>query len=83
MRLVFSSGVRPVVAGTVVGTGVAFLFSLAVVNVMREAPLPLSSTGLVPYVAVAACLITAALLAMVGHARRAARIHPLTALREQ
>jgi predicted permease len=83
MQLVFALGIRPVVAGIIAGTACAFIFSMAVVNILREAPLPLSSTSPAPYLAVAGSLIMAALLAMIGHARRAASVQPLIALREE
>jgi ABC-type antimicrobial peptide transport system permease subunit len=83
MRVVFATGARPVIAGVIVGTAVAFGFSSGVVRVFREAPIPLSSTSPVQYGVVALSLILAALTAMIGHARRAARIEPLTALREE
>ena len=83
MRLVFASGVRPVIAGTLVGSACAFVFSWATVKALRNAPIPLSPGSLVPYGVVAASLIFAALIAMIGHARRAAGIQPLVALREE
>ena len=83
MRLVFTSGVRPVVAGTLVGTMFALLFSFGLVNALRRAPLPLSPTSPVSYGLVCTALIFSALVAMIGHARRAARIQPLVALREE
>ena len=83
MRLVFASGLRPVVAGTIAGTACAFVFSLATVKALRNAPLPLSPGSPGPYAVVAASLIVAALIAMIGHARRAAGIQPLVALREE
>jgi putative ABC transport system permease protein len=52
-------------------------------SVFQPAPVPLSSTNPMPYAAVAISLALAALAAMIGHARRAARIEPLTALREE
>jgi predicted permease len=81
MRLVFASGMRPVIAGAVVGVVFAFLFSLAIVNALRRAPLPLSPESPLPYAVVCASLIFSALVAMIGHARRAAGIQPLVALR--
>jgi ABC-type lipoprotein release transport system permease subunit len=45
--------------------------------------LPLNPTSPVSYGLVCASLIFAALVAMIGHARRAARIQPLVALREE
>jgi len=83
MRLVFSSGVRPVIAGTLFGTIFALLFSFALVSALRRAPLPLSPTSPVSYGSVCASLIFSALLAMIGHARRAAGIQPVVALREE
>ena len=83
MRLVFASGVRPVIAGVIAGVACAFLFSSAVVVVLRRAPIPLSSTSPVPYAIVVGSLIAAACAAMLGHARRAAGVQPLVALREE
>ena len=83
MRTVFATGSRPVFAGILVGTAAAFGFSSGVVKVLQHAPIPLSSTSPVPYLMVAASLTLAALTAMLGHARRAARIEPLVALREE
>lgn len=83
MRLVFHSGARPVIVGTLIGTVFALLFSLTLVNALRRAPLPLSPTSPVSYGLVCASLIFSALVAMIGHARRAARIQPLVALHEE
>jgi predicted permease len=83
MRVVFATGLRPVAAGIVVGIAAAFGFSYGVVKVLQHAPIPLSATSPVPYGIVAVSLSLAALAAMIGHARRAARIEPLTALREE
>ena len=83
MRVVFATGARPVIAGIIVGTAVAFAFASGVVKVFRQAPIPLSSTSPVSYGVVALSLALAALIAMTGHALRASRIEPLTALREQ
>ena len=83
MRLVFGSGLRPVISGTLAGTMLALLFSLGLVNTLRGAPLPLNPTSPVSYGIVCASLIISALVAMIGHARRAGRIQPLVALREE
>ena len=83
MRLVFASGARPVIAGVVCGVACAFLFSSAVVGILRRAPIPLSATNPVPYATVVGSLIAAACIAMLGHARRAASVQPLIALREE
>lgn len=83
MRVVFTTGSRPVLAGIIVGIAVAFGFSSGVVKVLEHAPIPLRSTSPIPYGVVALSLTLAALTAMIGHARRAARIEPLIALREE
>jgi predicted permease len=83
MRIVFVVGSKPVMAGIVVGIAAAFGFSSGVVKVFQHAPIPLSSTSPLPYGIVAGSLTLAALAAMIGHARRAARIEPLIALREE
>jgi len=83
MRLVFNSGLRPVIAGTLAGTIFAVFFSFILVNALRRAPLPLNPTSPVSYGLVCVSLVFAALVAMIGHARRAARIQPLVALREE
>jgi len=83
MRLVFTSGVRPVIAGSVVGVLLAFAFSFGVASTLRRAPIPLSPESPVSYGLVCSSLILSALVAMIGHARRAAGIQPLVALREE
>ena len=83
MRSVFAAGSRPVFAGILVGIAAAFAFSSGVVKVLQHAPIPLSSISPAPYLIVAISLTLAALSAMLGHARRAARIQPLIALREE
>lgn len=83
MRLVFVSGIQPVLAGTVFGILLAALFSIGIVVTLRQIPIPLSTTNPTPYAVVCATLITSALIAMLRHARRAAAIEPLTALREE
>ena len=83
MQRVFASGLRPVIVGTTVGTVFAFAFSLAIVKALRHAPIPLSSTNPLPYCSVCVSLILSALIVMIGHARRAAGIQPLVALREE
>src|SRR5437879_5580661 len=83
MRLVFNSGLRPVIAGTLAGTIFAVLFSFILVNALRRSPLTLNPTSPVSYGLVCASLVFAAVVAMIGHALRAARIQPLVALREE
>ena len=83
MRVVFASGAKPVITGIIVGIAAAFGFSSGVVKLFEQAPIPLSATSPVLYGIVAISLTLAALASMIGHARRAARIEPLAALREE
>jgi predicted permease len=83
MRLVVVSGSRPVLAGTVLGALLAAAFSLAVVSTLRNAPLTISAHDPLTYMAVCVLLLIASTAAMLGHARRAAQVEPLVALREQ
>ncbi len=83
MRLVFTSGIQPVLAGTALGVLFAAMFSIALVATLRNAPIPLNPTNPIPYTIVCATLIASALIAMLRHAARAAAIEPLTALREE
>ena len=83
MLVVFATGTRPVFAGILVGIVVAFGFASGVVKIFQKAPVPLSASNPAVYGFVAASLTVAALAAMVGHARRAARVEPLRALREE
>lgn len=83
MRLVFASGIQPVLAGTAVGVVFAAMFSLGLVASLRNAPIPLRITNPIPYAVVCATLIASAMAAMLRHARRAAAIEPLLALREE
>lgn len=83
MRVVFAGGARPVIAGIVVGIVAAFGFCSGVVKLLERAPVPLSATSPAPYAIVAVSLTLAALTSMIGHARRAATVEPLTALREE
>jgi len=83
MRLVVVSGSRPVFAGTVLGALMAAGFSLAIVKATGSAPLAPSAHDPLTYITVCVLLLMASTLAMLGHARRAARVEPLVALREQ
>jgi len=83
MRLVVISGARPVLAGTVLGALMAVGFTLAIVRALGAAPLSPSAHDPLTYLAVCALLLMASTAAMLGHARRAARVEPLVALREE
>lgn len=83
MKIVLVSGARPVMAGIIVGLALAVAFALAIGASLREAPVKIVTADPLPYAAVCACLLISSMAAMFSHARRAARIEPLVALREQ
>ena len=83
MRLVVVSGSRPVLAGTLLGALLAAGFSLAIVKAIGSAPLAPSAHDPLTYITVSVLLLIASTAAMLGHARRAARVEPLVALREE
>lgn len=81
--LVLSSGMKPVLAGTVLGIMLSVIAGLSIVAVLKAAPLTPSIRDPLTYASVCFLLTTSALAAMLHHARRAARIEPLVALREE
>jgi len=83
MTLVFTSGVRPVLAGTGLGVLCAFAFSLAVATSLRNAPIPLNPASPACYGIVCGSLLLSTLCAIAGHARRGANVQPIEALREE
>ena len=83
MRLVFSSGLRPVVAGTLMGLTAAIVFAFVVSGALRNAPVQVVSSDPVAYAAVCILLLSCSIAAMLGHARRAASTEPLVALRDE
>jgi predicted permease len=81
IRLVMSSGTKPILAGLAAGTGIALLAAQALMKVMANAPVPLEPRNPTTYAAVAAVLAAAAVTAMLGPAWRAASNDPVRALR--
>jgi putative ABC transport system permease protein len=79
MKQMISVGVRPAVAGTVVGLAGALALSRFLSNLLFE----IEPTDLATYVAVTLLLVVAALASCYVPARRALRIDPVTALREE
>jgi predicted permease len=78
MQLVLRQGSRPVVIGLAVATAIA----LGLAQLIRKLLYGISPLDPFAYAGVLVLLIAASLLAMYGPARRATRISPATALRE-
>lgn len=78
VQLVLRQGSRPIVIGLVIATGV----SLMVGQVIRKLLFGVSPMDPVSYAVVVVALLLASALAMYGPARKAIRISPATALRE-
>ncbi len=83
MRLILSSGVRPVATGLGVGFVLIVPGAFALSRVFERTPVPLRAGDPVPYAIVALVLGVAALLTMLVPARRAARVEPIVALRAE
>ena len=80
--LVVRSGLRPVLAGLVVGVALA----MAAAQLLQRTGIPLmgvSARDPVTHGAVALLLLVAAVIAMLGPARRATRLDPLQGLRQE
>jgi len=50
---------------------------------LAAAPIPFAANDPLPYLFLCLLMMLSALVAMVGHARRAARVEPVVALREE
>jgi putative ABC transport system permease protein len=83
MGLVLRNGARPLLAGVAFGLVCAVGFAYSIVALLRNAPDAPPANDPIVYGAVCALMVWAAMLAMLGHARRAAHIEPLVALREE
>jgi len=83
LRMVLSTGMRPVAAG--VGTGFVLLVpaAFALSRAFERTPVPLRAADPLPYLAVAAVLALAALAAMIVPARQAAAVEPSVSLRSE
>jgi putative ABC transport system permease protein len=79
LALVIGEGLRLAVAGMAVGGAAA----LALARIMSESLYGVAPTDPLTFVAMAATLIVAALVAVSLPARRAARLDPMAALREE
>jgi ABC-type antimicrobial peptide transport system permease subunit len=79
LRMVLRQGMAPAIAGVLIGLGGAALLTRLLTALLYETE-PLEP---ITFVATAAALLTAALVACVVPARRATRVDPTTALRAE
>jgi predicted permease len=82
-RSVIAFGVRPVAVGLVVGVVMAAASSRVLEQALRGAPFPLHTRDPLPYAAVCLVLAAAAVVAMLGPARRGSVCDPVQFLREE
>ncbi|MGH9524875.1 MAG: FtsX-like permease family protein, partial [Terriglobales bacterium] len=83
MQLVFSTGLRPVILGCVIGLVATIGLATGIAHGLRASPVHITTSDPLPYAAVCVLLLGSAVVAMFGHARRAARVEPLVALRDE
>jgi hypothetical protein len=81
VREVLFAGGKPVLQGLLVGLWLSAAVAAALGQSVKGSPLRLDTANPLLYVAAAALLASAALLAMIAPARRGAKADPLTALR--
>ena len=81
IREVVTSGGKPVVYGLLVGLWFSLAIAAALSEVFKRAPFRVEPVDTVVYLGASLLLASAALLAMVGPARRASRCDPSNALR--
>ena len=83
MRLVFFSSSKPFIAGILGGLLLAGVRTVPLKRALQCAPIPLATGDPVLYLVLCMLMAIAAFRAMVGHARRAARVKAVVALREE
>jgi putative ABC transport system permease protein len=81
VREVLFAGGKPVLQGLLVGLWLSAAVAAALGRSVKDSPLRLDTANPLLYVAAAALLGSAALIAMIAPARRGAKADPLTALR--
>jgi predicted permease len=83
LKLVLISGGRPVLAGALAGLLLALGAGLAIAQLFQQSPIPIGTFDPLTYGAATLLLLFAAIVSMLGHARRAARVEPMVALRDE
>jgi predicted permease len=82
IALVLRAGFKPILAGLVAGLLCASAGAYVLAQVLRELPVAFETGDPLVYLAVSLLLVLAALLALWGPARRAAKADPMLALRQ-
>jgi predicted permease len=81
---ILKTGVRPIVVGLLIGLLLAWAMASALArSILQSAPFKLDSLDPLAFAGAAALLAAVAVAAMIGPARRATRVDPMLALREE
>jgi predicted permease len=84
-RVVFARSIRPIAVGLLLGLALALSAGAALARTLQmlRAPFSMNAYDPIAYVIAAVLFSTVALLALVGPARRATRVDPMAALRDE
>jgi putative ABC transport system permease protein len=84
-RVVFARSIRPIAVGLLLGLALALSAGTALARMLQilHAPFAMNAYDPMAYVIAALLFSTVALLALVGPARRATRVDPMAALRDE
>jgi predicted permease len=82
--IILKTGARPIVTGLLIGLLLAWAMASALArSILQSAPFKLDSLDPLAFAGAAISLAAVALAAMIGPARRATRVDPMLALREE